>query len=51
MGERWKGAGMGARDLLCITIGTGIGGGVIVNGRIVQGVCGAAGEIGHMTLS
>lgn len=49
MGERWKGAGMGARDLLCITIGTGIGGGVIVNGRIVQGVCGAAGEIGHMT--
>jgi glucokinase len=49
LGEMWKGAGMGARDLLCITLGTGIGGGVIVNGSIVQGIRGAAGEIGHMT--
>ncbi|MBB6444917.1 ROK family glucokinase [Bacillus benzoevorans] len=49
LGEMWKGAGMGARDLLCITIGTGIGGGVIVHGSIVHGIRGAAGEIGHIT--
>lgn len=47
LGEMWKGAGMGSRDLICLTLGTGIGGGVIVNGNIVQGARGAAGEIGH----
>ncbi|MBD3108135.1 ROK family glucokinase [Bacillus sp. AGMB 02131] len=48
LGEMWKGAGEGAKDLVCFTLGTGIGGGVIVNGLLVQGVSGAAGEIGHL---
>lgn len=47
LGEMWKGAGAGAKDLICITLGTGVGGGVIVNGSLVQGASGAAGEIGH----
>lgn len=50
LGEMWKGSGAGAENLVCITIGTGVGGGVIVDGKIVQGVKGAAGEIGHMTV-
>ncbi|WP_110111331.1 ROK family glucokinase [Bacillus sp. CGMCC 1.16541] len=49
IGEMWKGAGDGAKDLLCVTLGTGVGGGVIANGEIVHGVNGAAGEIGHIT--
>lgn len=49
LGEMWKGAGDGARDVVCITLGTGVGGGVIVNGDIAHGVKGAAGEIGHIT--
>jgi glucokinase len=49
LGEMWKGAGEGATDLVCVTLGTGVGGGVIVNGEIVQGVNGAAGEFGHIT--
>jgi glucokinase len=50
LGEMWKGAGEGASDMLCITLGTGVGGGVIANGDILHGVNGAAGEIGHMTV-
>jgi glucokinase len=49
LGEMWKGAGNGAKDLVCVTLGTGVGGGVIANGEIVQGISGAAGEIGHIT--
>jgi len=49
LGEMWKGAGNGAKDLVCVTLGTGVGGGVITNGDIVHGVSGAAGEIGHIT--
>jgi glucokinase len=49
LGEMWKGAGHGAKDLVCVTLGTGVGGGVIANGQIVQGISGAAGEIGHIT--
>jgi glucokinase len=49
IGEMWKGAGEGSKDLLCVTLGTGVGGGVIANGNIVHGVNGAAGEIGHIT--
>lgn len=49
LGELWQGAGKGASDLVCITLGTGIGGGVIANGRIVRGKSCAAGEIGHIT--
>lgn len=47
LGEMWRGAGAGSQDLVCLTLGTGIGGGVIINGNIVQGISGAAGEIGH----
>ena len=49
LGEMWDGAGSGARDLVCVTLGTGVGGGVIANGNIVRGINGAAGEIGHIT--
>ncbi|MCM3665564.1 ROK family glucokinase [Mesobacillus subterraneus] len=49
LGEMWKGAGNGAKDLVCVTLGTGVGGGVIANGDIVHGISGAAGEIGHIT--
>ncbi|EKN63976.1 glucokinase [Schinkia azotoformans MEV2011] len=51
IGEMWKGAGIGSKDLLCITIGTGIGGGIIINGEIVHGTNGMAGEIGHITVN
>jgi glucokinase len=47
LGELWKGGGAGYRSLLMVTLGTGVGGGVIINERIVAGANGAAGEIGH----
>lgn len=50
LGEMWQGAGKDCKDLICITLGTGIGGGVIVGGKIVRGKGGAAGEIGHYTV-
>jgi len=50
LGERWKGAGMGINDLLCLTLGTGIGGGIILNGKLVHGADGMAGELGHITV-
>ncbi|GAF66264.1 aspartate ammonia-lyase [Bacillus sp. TS-2] len=49
LGEMWKGAGDGAKDLLCVTLGTGVGGGVISNGQIIHGENGMGGEIGHIT--
>jgi glucokinase len=49
LGEMWNGAGKGADDIVCVTLGTGVGGGVIANGNIVRGINGAAGEIGHIT--
>lgn len=49
IGEMWKGAGKGAKNLICVTLGTGVGGGIIVNGEVVHGVNGAGGEIGHIT--
>lgn len=48
LGEMWKGGGQGYDSLILVTLGTGIGGGVIVNGRLVTGADGAGGEIGHM---
>lgn len=50
LGEMWKGAGGGAGDVVCITLGTGVGGGVVSKGMIITGVNGAAGEIGHITV-
>ncbi|WP_078545675.1 ROK family glucokinase [Litchfieldia alkalitelluris] len=49
LGEMWKGAGDGSKDLICVTLGTGVGGGIISNGEIIHGVNGAGGEIGHIT--
>ncbi|MEH7379958.1 ROK family glucokinase [Bacillus sp. JJ1533] len=49
IGEMWKGAGEGAKDLICVTLGTGVGGGIISNSEVVRGVNGAGGEIGHIT--
>ncbi|WLR49782.1 ROK family glucokinase [Bacillus tianshenii] len=50
IGEMWKGAGDGSDQLLCVTLGTGVGGGIIINGEIVHGINGMAGEIGHITV-
>lgn len=50
LGERWLGAGKDVKDLVCVTLGTGVGGGVITNGKIVHGISGAAGELGHITV-
>lgn len=48
LGELWKGGGQGNKSAVMITLGTGVGGGVIVQGKIVAGRNGGAGEIGHM---
>ncbi|MDT1995577.1 glucokinase [Carnobacterium divergens] len=50
LGERWKGAGENGDDVTFITLGTGVGGGIIAEGRLLHGVVGAAGEIGHITV-
>lgn len=49
-GEMWLGAGIGTQNMIAITLGTGVGGGVICNGQIVKGAIGASGEIGHMRI-
>ncbi len=48
LGEAWKGAAVGYNNSALITIGTGVGGGLVVNGSVIEGVHGAAGEIGHI---
>ncbi|RKY72628.1 MAG: ROK family protein [Candidatus Latescibacterota bacterium] len=50
VGERWKGAGREVDDFLCVTLGTGIGGGAICGGRLLHGFNGNAVEIGHITV-
>lgn len=50
LGEMFKGSGEGTKDMVMITLGTGVGGGVIIGGKIITGVNGAAGEIGHMPM-
>ena len=50
LGERWKGAGENEEDIVFVTLGTGVGGGIIAGGRLIHGVAGAAGEIGHITV-
>ena len=47
LGEAWKGAAAGAQNIIMITLGTGVGGGIIINGKILAGSHGAGGEIGH----
>lgn len=48
LGEMWKGGGQGHKDLVAVTLGTGVGGGIIINGRVVNGSNGSGGEIGHI---
>ena len=50
LGEMWQGGGKGYEDVVMITLGTGVGGGIIRGGKIVAGTNGAAGEIGHMPM-
>lgn len=50
LGEMWKGGGQGYKDLVAVTLGTGVGGGVILGGRMLCGSNGSGGEIGHIHL-
>ena len=51
LGEQWKGGGEGFDNVLMVTLGTGVGGGIILGGRILEGSNGAGGEIGHIKVS
>ena len=48
LGEMWKGGGQGYSNLVAVTLGTGVGGGIIIDGKILTGATGAGGEIGHI---
>lgn len=50
LGEQWMGAGKGVKNLFLLTLGTGIGGGIIIDGKVLHGFAGMAGEPGHMTV-
>lgn len=50
LGEMWQGGAKGCKNIVMVTLGTGVGGGVIVGGRIIPGFDGAGGEIGHITV-
>ena len=51
LGESWKGGGQGCNNVVMATLGTGVGGGIIIEGKALAGVHGAGGEIGHMVLN
>ncbi len=51
LGEMWKGGGQGHKNVVMITLGTGVGGGIILDGKILAGSNGAAGELGHMIVN
>ena len=51
LGESWKGGGQGCDNMVLATLGTGVGGGIVVDGKPVSGVHGAGGEIGHLVLN
>ena len=50
LGEQWVGAGENNPDVVFVTLGTGVGGGIIADGRLIHGVAGAGGELGHITV-
>ena len=47
LGEMWKGGAEGRKNVIVVTLGTGVGGGIIINGHVIEGAHGAGGEIGH----
>ena len=51
LGEFWKGGGQGCNNMVFVTLGTGVGGGIVVEGRLLHGAHGAGAEIGHMVLN
>ncbi|MDO5563608.1 MAG: ROK family glucokinase [Eubacteriales bacterium] len=51
LGEIWKGAGEGAKNAIIITLGTGVGGGIVIDGKVLDGTMGVGGEIGHIHIS
>ena len=51
LGEMWKGGAVGYHNVVMVTLGTGVGGGIIVDGKVVAGFDGAGGEIGHITVN
>lgn len=51
LGETWLGAGSGVNSLIMLTLGTGVGGGIVIDGKVVEGARGAGGEIGHMCVN
>ena len=51
LGEVWKGGAVGCKDVVMVTLGTGVGGGIIVNGKMLSGYLGAGGEIGHIHMN
>lgn len=51
LGEMWQGGAKGCKDVVMVTLGTGVGGGIIINGKVVAGFNGAGGEIGHITVN
>ncbi len=50
LGEKWMGAGKNVDDLVLLTLGTGVGGGIVAGGKVIHGFLGMAGEIGHITV-
>lgn len=51
LGEMWQGGGKGHKDIVMVTLGTGVGGGIILNGKMLAGTNGAGGEIGHICVN
>ena len=51
LGEHWTGAGRGSRSMICVTLGTGVGAGIIRNGEVIGGAHGLGGEIGHILVN
>jgi len=51
LGEMWQGGGRGNKNMVMVTLGTGVGGGIIINGNILTGTNGAGGEIGHLNVN
>lgn len=51
LGEMWLGGGKGCKNMIMVTLGTGVGGGIIIDGKMLVGATGAGGEIGHLTVN